>query len=132
MSADVITQQKDNHYSEEIDHLLLQMINEVKDIYKLWRVTPGQVTILFTNEFVPDFVKLYDLTGDLLKLKHPTNTDEDARVKKSVDDLIYFLDGLSGNNGHTEKIDKENIIRGIKMFRDYKMQLQQEGIVVVY
>jgi hypothetical protein len=132
MPADVITTQKDTHYSDEIDHLVLKMIDEVREIYHLWKIQPNQVSLKFVNEFIPDFVKLYDLTGDYLEIRHPSERNEDVNIRTSIKSLIYYLDGITGNNGHSEVTNKENIIRGINMFREYKKQLQKEGIVVVF
>lgn len=131
MASDIITSQKDTHYSQEIDHLLLKMIEEVREIYLLWKIKPEQVSIKFVNEFVPDFVKLYDLTGDYMEIKHSTEKDLDKKLRNDVKDILYYLDGITGNNGHTEHVNRDNIIRGIRMFREYKKQLQKEGIVVV-
>jgi translation initiation factor 2B subunit (eIF-2B alpha/beta/delta family) len=132
MPADVITTQKDTHYSEEVDHLVIDMINEVREIYHLLKIQPNQVSLKFVNEFIPDFIKLYDLTGDHLKIKHPDLSDEDTKIRTDIDGILYYLDGVSGTNGHTEQVNMDTILRGIKMFRDYKMQLQREGIMVVY
>lgn len=132
MVNDIITNQKDTHYSEEIDHVILKMIDEVREIYHLWKIHPGQVSIYFSNEFIPDFVKLYDLTSDYLDIMHPSEKEADKQIRDDNGKLIYYLDGMTGNNGHTEQLNKNNVIRGIQMFRNYKKQLQKEGIVVVY
>lgn len=134
MASDIITSQKDTHYSEEIDHLLIKMIDEVREIYHLWKTQPRQVSIKFVNEFIPDFVKLYDLTSDYLEIKHPSNKEGslDIKIRNDLKDMIYYLDGMTGNNGHTEQMNRDNVIRGIQMFREYKKQLQREGIVVVF
>jgi len=132
MVQDLITSHKDNHYSEEIDHLLLDMIDEVKEINQLWKIKPALVSTKFVNNFIPDFIKLYDLTGDHLELHHTQDAEDDKAVRDLVKGTIYYLDGMTGTNGHTQHVNSKTVLEGIKMFREYKRQLLKEGLMVVY
>jgi hypothetical protein len=131
MSADVITQ-TDNHYSEEIDHLLLKMIDQVSEIQMLFSCQPNQIPFKFKNDFVPRFVKLYDLTSDYLESNHMKDTDKDKEIRKTLEDTIYFLNGIARNNSHAIAINKESVNEGIDLFRKYKKYLHREGIMVVH
>lgn len=131
MASDIITSQQETDYSHEIDDLILRMIDEVREIYKIWRFQPSQVSTKFLNDFIPDFVKLYDLTSDYMEIKHSSEKELDKKIRGDIREIIYYIDGVTGNNGHTEKINKDSILKGINMFREYKKQLQKEGIVVV-
>jgi len=132
MASDAITSQVDNHYSEEIDRLLIKMIDEVRELYHLIKNHPGNVSAKFANEFVPDFVKLYDLTCDYLETNHMKDTEKDKEIRETISQTIYYLDGVSCNNGHKININKENINQGIQLFRKYKKYLHREGIMYVH
>jgi hypothetical protein len=127
MSTDVITADRDSDYSDEISQICYTMILQVKDIYLAWKTNPKNVSPKFVNDFVPNFVALYYLTSGHIENKHI----EDPTVIKNLEDTLYYLDGITGNNGHTIHVSKDSITDGIKKFKDYYKLLIHENLLKV-
>ncbi len=127
MSTDVITADRDNDYSNEISQICYNMVMVVKDIYLAWKINPRTVSTKFVNDFIPNFVALYYLTSGHIENKH----QDDDTLKKTLNDTLYYLDGISGNNCHTIKVTKESIVDGIRIFKTYYNLLIHESLLKV-
>jgi len=131
MSPDSAINYTDNHYSEKIDCLLLDMIDNISEIEYLKKMNPQLVGNRYID-FIRRFVNLYDLTCDYLECNHMKETDKDKEIRKTIEDTIYYLNGINSSNGHTIHINKETVNNGIELFRKYKKYLYKEGIMVVH
>jgi hypothetical protein len=127
MSADVITANRDSDYSDEISEICYDMVNQVKAIYLAWKTNPTNVGTKFVNDFIPNFVALYYLTSGHIENRR----NDDEAVKQNLRDTLYYLDGISGNNGHTIKVNKETIREGIDKFKEYYKLLIHESLLRV-
>lgn len=127
MSTDIITASRDSDYSDEISEICLDMVKQVKSIYLNWKTNPSTVGTKFINDFIPNFVALYYLTsGHIENVRH-----DDDEINKNLKATLYYLDGISGNNGHTIQVNKDTIREGIDRFKEYYKLLIHESLLRV-
>jgi hypothetical protein len=125
LTIENITVNDDEDLRDEIHAVFCQLVASEREIYKHSIVQKSQITYIFANDFIPDFMALYRYTSSYLK----TKVGDEKELQTLLDDTYNFL--VKVRDTPISKITVPLIHEGIDKFDKYSSRLTKEKVLKI-